>query len=198
MVSARQAGTEVVRWRRSRIGYLHCVYRAVAGSQLPDVRQVYLHSRQLRRGVASGQRPWADGPWMVYLHPTQDPRRCGAVPVDGRARLRRHAQAAGDGLIKADYARFAVLSVERFVYFWAGSPKATQPPAAEQAKNSLFLSSSVLMFWGLGRAVRLRKPGAWLLVWLVLLYPAIYYFVYPIPRYRVRSSRRWRSCACSW
>jgi hypothetical protein len=67
------------------------------------------------------------------------------------------------------------------------------------AKNSLFLASSVLAFWGLGRALRLRKPnshkpssgtpsfwkpGAWLLFWLFLLYPAVYYFVYCIPRYR--------------
>ena len=51
-------------------------------------------------------------------------------------------------------------------------------------KNSLFLASSVLMFWGLGRALRQRKPGAWLLFWLILLYPAIYYVVYPGQRYR--------------
>jgi hypothetical protein len=53
-----------------------------------------------------------------------------------------------------------------------------------EAKNSLFLAASVLLFWGLGRALRRRKPGAWLLFWLVLLYPAVYYFVYSFPRYR--------------
>jgi hypothetical protein len=55
------------------------------------------------------------------------------------------------------------------------------------AKNSLFLASSVLAFWGLGRALRKSsscKPSAWLLFWLFLLYPAVYYFVYCIPRYR--------------
>jgi hypothetical protein len=40
------------------------------------------------------------------------------------------------------------------------------------------------MFWGLARALRQRRTGAWLLFWLVLFYPAIYYFVYAIPRYR--------------
>jgi hypothetical protein len=40
------------------------------------------------------------------------------------------------------------------------------------------------MFWGLGRALRQRRPGAWLMLWLVLFYPAIYYFVYSILRYR--------------
>ena len=87
--------------------------------------------------------------------------------------------------IKADYRRFAGLCVKRFIYFWAGPPKATQPWWMNDAKNSLFLASSVLMFWGLGRALRLRKPGAWLLFWVILLYPAIYYVVYPAPRYRV-------------
>jgi hypothetical protein len=86
--------------------------------------------------------------------------------------------------IEADLTRFARLSVKRFIYFWAGPPKATQPWWIGEVKNSLFLASSVLMFWGLGRALRLRKPGAWLLFWLILLYPALYYAVYSIPRYR--------------
>ena len=86
-----------------------------------------------------------------------------------------------------------VLCVKRFIYFWAGPPKATQPWWMNDVKNSLFLASSVLMFWGLGRALRLRKPGAWLLFWLILLYPAMYYFVFPSPRYRIRLSRRLRS-----
>jgi hypothetical protein len=87
--------------------------------------------------------------------------------------------------IRADYPRFARLCVKRFIYFWAGPPKATQPPWLNDAKNSLFLASSVLMFWGLGRALRRRRPGAWLLFWLILLVPAIYYIVFPGPRYRV-------------
>jgi hypothetical protein len=40
------------------------------------------------------------------------------------------------------------------------------------------------MFWGLGRALRQRRPGAWLLFWLIVLYPAMYYVVYPSQRYR--------------
>jgi hypothetical protein len=40
------------------------------------------------------------------------------------------------------------------------------------------------MFWGLGRALRRHKPGAWLLFWLILFYPAIYYIVFPGQRYR--------------
>jgi hypothetical protein len=86
--------------------------------------------------------------------------------------------------IKADYPRFAILCVKRFVYFWAGPPRLSQTWWLAETKNSLFLASSVLMFWGLGRALRRRKPSAWLLFWLILLYPAIFYIVYPGQRYR--------------
>ena len=132
-----------------------------------------------------GNGPGADGTWMEYLHPTQDVyalrqfQSMGELPY-----VARRKQQALDYL-KADYARFAGLCVKRFVYFWAGPPKATQPEWLNSAKNSLFLASSVLMFWGLGRALRLGKPGAWLLFWLVFLYPAVYYLVFPAPRYRM-------------
>jgi hypothetical protein len=86
--------------------------------------------------------------------------------------------------IKADYTRFLDLSVRRFVYFWASPPKPTRPAWLEPLKQSLFLASSILALWGLGLALKRRRPGAWLLFWLVLLYPAIYYVVYAIPRYR--------------
>jgi hypothetical protein len=51
-------------------------------------------------------------------------------------------------------------------------------------KNSLFLASSVLCFWGLARALRRGRPGAWLFFWLILCYPAVYYMVFPHARYR--------------
>jgi 4-amino-4-deoxy-L-arabinose transferase-like glycosyltransferase len=131
-----------------------------------------------------GNGPSADGALMDYLHPTEDVyalrqyQRMGEVAYI----VMRKRQAVA--YIRADYGRFAGLSAKRFIYFWAGPTKATQPWWMSDAKNSLFLASSVLMFWGLGRALRLRKPGAWLLFWLILLYPAMYYFVYCIPRYR--------------
>jgi hypothetical protein len=86
--------------------------------------------------------------------------------------------------IKADYGRFAILCLKRFVYYWNGPPKESKIWWLAEFRNSLFLASSVLMFWGLGRALRRHKPGAWLLFWLILLYPAIYYVVFPGPRYR--------------
>jgi hypothetical protein len=36
----------------------------------------------------------------------------------------------------------------------------------------------------LALALRKQRPGAWLFLWLILLYPAVYYAVFPHPRYR--------------
>ncbi|MGA7217096.1 MAG: glycosyltransferase family 39 protein [Candidatus Sulfotelmatobacter sp.] len=135
---------------------------------------------ELRMGNGNG----ADGTWMQYLHPTQDfyaMRQCKAMGELAYVAMRKR-QAVD--YIEADYGRFALLCLKRFVYYWAGPPRLSQVWWLAETKNSLFLASSVLMFWGLGRALRRRQSGAWLLFWLILLYPAIYYVVFPGQRYR--------------
>ena len=132
-----------------------------------------------------GNGPGADGTLMLYLDATHDVYAMRQFQTMGElSYIAMRKQQALD-YIRADYARFAGLSVKRFIYYWAGPPKETQPWWLSPAKNSLFLVSSTLTFWGLGRALRLRRPGAWLLFWLVLVFPALYYFVYCIERYRV-------------
>ena len=131
-----------------------------------------------------GNGPGADGTLMLYLDTTHDPYAMHQFVTMGELPYIAMRKEQALEYIRADYARFAVLCVRRLVYFWAGPPKETEPWWLSPAKNSLFLASSALMFWGLGRALRLRKPGAALFLWLVLLYPAMYYFVYCIPRYR--------------
>jgi 4-amino-4-deoxy-L-arabinose transferase-like glycosyltransferase len=136
---------------------------------------------ELRLGNGNG----ANGTWMEYLHPTQDVYAMRQYQAMGElAYIAMRKQEALD-YIRSDYGRFATLCVKRFIYFWAGAPKATQPWWLNDIKNSLYLISSILMFWGLGHALRQRRSGSWLLFWLVLLYPAVYYFVFPAPRYRV-------------
>jgi hypothetical protein len=135
---------------------------------------------ELRLGNGHG----ADGTLMLYLDPPHDlyaMRQFQSMGELAYIALRKQQALA---YIKADYPRFLGLCVKRFICFWASPPKPTQPTWLEPAKSSLFLASSALMFWGLGRALRLRKPGTWLFAWLVLLYPAVYYVVYSIPRYR--------------
>lgn len=136
---------------------------------------------ELRLGNGNG----ADGTWMQYLHPTQDVYAMRQFVAMGELPYIEMRKQQALAYIRADYGRFAVLCIKRFIYYWAGSPRAGQNWWLDQSKNSLYLASSVLMFWGLSRALRQRKPGAWLLFWLILLYPAIYYVVFPAPRYRV-------------
>ena len=135
---------------------------------------------ELRLGNGDG----ADGMLMIYLDPMHDVYNMRQFQSMGELPWIAMRKQQALAYIKADYALFALLCFKRFICFWAGPPKDTDPPWLGPAKNSLFLASSVLMFWGLGRALRQRRPGAWLMFWLVLLYPSVYYGVYSILRYR--------------
>lgn len=135
---------------------------------------------ELRLGNGNG----ADGTLMLYLDPPHDSYAMRQFQTMGELAYIAMRKRQALDYIKADYSRFAVLCFKRFVCFWAGPPKDVEPAWLGTVKNSLFLASSVLMFWGLGRALRQRRAGAWLFFWLVLVYPAVYYLVYAIPRYR--------------
>jgi len=132
---------------------------------------------ELRLGNGNG----ADGTWMEYLHPTQDVYAMRQYQSMGELAYIAMRQQQAFDYIQADYGRFAGLCVKRFVYYWAGAPRPSQDWRSMQIKNSLFLASSILMFWGLGRALRHRRPGAWLFFWLIVSYTAIYYVVFPHP-----------------
>ncbi len=135
---------------------------------------------ELRLGNGNG----ADGSWMEYLHPTQDLYALRQYAAMGELAYIDMRKRQALNYIRADYPRFVGLCLKRFVYFWGGPPRLAQIWWLAEVKNSLFLASSVLMFWGLGRALRRRKPGAWLLFWLILSYPAIFYVVFSMTRYR--------------
>jgi len=135
---------------------------------------------ELRLGNGNG----ADGTLMLYLDAPHDPYAMRQFQAMGELNYIAMRKQQAIRYITADYRRFAVLCLKRFVIFWAGPPRVTDPAWLGPAKDSLFLGSSVLAIWGLVLALRQRRPGAWLFFWLMLLYPAIYYFVYAIPRYR--------------
>lgn len=131
-----------------------------------------------------GNGPGANGTWMSYVHPSQnvvEMRRYQDLgEIDYVAERKREAFE----FIREDIGRFAWISIKRFIYYWGGLPRSSEIPMLAPFKNALFLTSSVLAFWGLVRALRKQQPGAWLFLWLILSYPAIYYFVFPHPRYR--------------
>jgi 4-amino-4-deoxy-L-arabinose transferase-like glycosyltransferase len=131
-----------------------------------------------------GNGPIADGTWQEYLHPTRnvyEMRRFHALGEIGYIEERKRSAIE---FIRDNPERFTVLCVKRLIYYWGGIPKLSEIPALTPFKNSLYLASTVLAFWGLGRAIRKKRPGAWLFFWLVLSYPTVYCVVFPHPRYR--------------
>ena len=129
-----------------------------------------------------GNGPGADGTWMAYLHPTQNPVELRRYEQMGELAYVEVRKREAINFIRADYGRFAWISFKRFVYYWAGRPR--ESASAALIDNSAFLASSILAIWGLGLGLRNRRPGAWLFFWLILAYPAIYYVVFPHARYR--------------
>jgi 4-amino-4-deoxy-L-arabinose transferase-like glycosyltransferase len=131
-----------------------------------------------------GNGPGADGTWMDYLHPTKNVFEMRRYQELGELAYIAERKKEAMAYIREDDARFAGLSLKRFVYYWGGLPKALENPVVAFFRKSLFAASSVLPFWGLARALRKHKPGAWLFFWLILFYPLVYYFLFPHPRYR--------------
>jgi 4-amino-4-deoxy-L-arabinose transferase-like glycosyltransferase len=130
-----------------------------------------------------GNGPGADGTWMEFLHPSQNVYEMRRYLRLGEIAYVKQRKQEAVEYIKADYARFAFLSLKRFIYYWGGIPKLSKFPPPE-VKNALFLASSLLALFGLIQAIRKKRRGAWLFFWLILTYPAVYYFVFPHPRYR--------------
>jgi len=131
-----------------------------------------------------GNGPGANGTWMDYLHPSKNVFQMQLYRQMGETAYVAERKREAVAYIRESYGRFVGLSVKRFVYYWGGLPSTSDNPVLGVLKNAIFLASSVLAFCGLVRALRKRRPGAWLFFWLVLSYPAVYYVVFPHPRYR--------------
>ena len=131
-----------------------------------------------------GNGPGADGTWMYYLHPTQNVYALKQYRQMGELAYVAERRRQAVEFIREGPARFLIISAKRFIYYWGGVPRLADIWWLAETKNWLFLATSVLAFWGLGRAVRDNKTGARLFLLLFLCYPTVYYFVFPHPRYR--------------
>jgi len=134
--------------------------------------------------VRLGNGPHADGMLMAYLQPNLNHLELEKFQQMGELAYGESCKQAAFGWIREHPTRFAVVSLKRFFYYWNGIPKPTSSVAPVDFRNSAFLATSVLALWGLGRALRQKRPGAWLYAGLVLTYPTVYYFVFPHARYR--------------
>jgi len=126
----------------------------------------------------------ADGMLMAYLQPSQNKLEFAKFQQMGEVAYAADCKRLAFEWIRQDPSRFAIVSLKRFFYYWNGVPRETGSRAPVDFRTSLFLATSVISLWGLGRAVRKKMPGAWLFAGLILTYPTIYYFVFPHARYR--------------
>jgi 4-amino-4-deoxy-L-arabinose transferase-like glycosyltransferase len=131
-----------------------------------------------------GNGPYADGKLMAYLQPNLNVVELEKFRRLGELAYAEECKREAFEWVREHPGRFAAVSVKRFVYYWAGVPKETSSTIPVDFRNSLFLASSVLVIWGLVRALRKKKPGARLFLLLMLTYPTTYYFVFPHARYR--------------
>jgi len=131
-----------------------------------------------------GNNKMADGMLIATLQPNLNKLEFEKFQRLGEIAYEADCRRLAFEWIRANPKRFALISMKRFFYYWNGVPRPTDSVAPWDFRSSLFLASSVLAIWGLGRALRQQRPGAWLFAGLVATYPTVYYFVFPHARYR--------------
>ena len=131
-----------------------------------------------------GNGPYADGMLMPYLQPNLNSIELTRFQRMGELAYAESCKQQAFAWVRANPARFAVISLKRLFYYWNGVPRPTSSLLPIDFRTSGFLATSVLAIWGAILAVRQKRPAAWLFAGLLLTYPTIYYFVYPHARYR--------------
>jgi len=134
--------------------------------------------------VRLGNWKGADGMLMAYLQPNLNRLELEKFQSMGELAYSESCKREAFDWIRENPGRFAVISLKRFFYYWNGVPRATSSTAPVDFRTSAFLATSVLTLWGLARALRQKRPAAWLFAGLMLTYPTVYYFVFPHARYR--------------
>lgn len=134
--------------------------------------------------VRLGNGPYADGMLMAYMQPNLNKLELEKFQRMGELAFAKADKQQAFSWIRENPGRFAVISLKRFFYYWNGVPRATSSRSPVDFRTSAFLATSVLAIWGLILALRQNRPAAWLFAGLILLYPLVYYFVFPHARYR--------------
>jgi hypothetical protein len=131
-----------------------------------------------------GNNNFSDGMLFAYLQPNLNRLEFEKFKQLGELKYEAYCRRRAFDWIGEHPRTFVSVSLKRFFYCWNGVPRPTDSLAPWDFRSSLFLASTVLAIWGLGRALRQKWPGAWLFAGLVATYPTVYYFVFPHARYR--------------
>jgi 4-amino-4-deoxy-L-arabinose transferase-like glycosyltransferase len=131
-----------------------------------------------------GNGPGANGTWMDYEHPTKNADQFEEYKRLGESAYVAERKREAMEFIREDYGRLAWLSLKRFAYYWGGLPQPGKSLPQTMLKNAWLFLTSLLCVWGLWQALRKAEPRAYLFLWLLLFYPAVYYITFAHPRYR--------------
>ena len=132
-----------------------------------------------------GNGPGADGTWMDYLHPSKNVLEMRRYQELGELAYVAERKREAMAYIREDYARFAGLSLRRFIYYWGGLPKASNNRGRRDI--SAIPCSLPRRCWASGDWAALcanaSRAHGFFSGWFSA-YPLVYYFVFPHPRYR--------------
>jgi 4-amino-4-deoxy-L-arabinose transferase-like glycosyltransferase len=128
-----------------------------------------------------GNGPGANGLAMDYRHPTHNVLEFAKYRKMGEVAYAKECGQQALYWIEQNPAEFAKVTLARIVYYWTSLPWGgrVMPP-----KNALFLASSVCAFWGLWLMRKQGRPVLGLYAICLVVFPLVYYIVFPHPRYR--------------
>ena len=127
-----------------------------------------------------GNRPGADGFFLVDLHPNTSAAERHRWEELGEVGYMREKSALAKAAILADPQRFAELTLKRIACFWTGVNRSISWIVVTH-----ITITSGFGIWGAVLLLRRRVPGAMLLVLPLLLFPLPYYVTHPDFRFRL-------------
>jgi 4-amino-4-deoxy-L-arabinose transferase-like glycosyltransferase len=104
----------------------------------------------------------ADGMLMAYLQPNLNRGELEKFQSMGELAYAESCKREAFAWVRENPGRFFVISLKRFFYYWNGVPRETNSVSLVDFRTSAFLATSVLALWGLVRALRQKRSGAWL------------------------------------
>ncbi len=133
-----------------------------------------------------GNGPGAEGRWMFWQHPTQDPVEFEKYQRMGEVAYVAERQHEAVDWICQNPGEFVRITAKRVLLFWAGIPRSEVIAGFDirDLSEAAFFCSSALGFVGLWLIVPPAARGSFIFVVSLAVYPMIYYLTFPHERYR--------------
>lgn len=183
-------------WRQSRAGILRISHPVLSGLLFLALIAPWTARNYVTFGkfipfrgnfgaeLRLGNGPNADGQWMYWLHPTQDPGELAKYRAMGEVAYVEMRRQQALEWIRQNPQLFAINSLKRFFFFWSGTPRPGLSTFEETLRFALFALSTALPFLGLWVAFSQRRRASFLFLWMFVSVPLVYYFTFVLPRYR--------------